>query len=204
MSTDPSTEVTEPVETAAIPTDPGTDHQPKLTSEQKKAQILESFEERLDSGELTLEEVEARQPWVAEAIKAKREPKPEAFPTESLNKMKDEMKEEILADLEVKNTKNQVYAIATKSQKEEFDNTVAEYKDSLGEAKAVALAVRVSGIDLSSQASTRRNLSHPSFGNADTESTIRVTESDRKMANQMGVEPEVVAKNRAAVEAKSL
>lgn len=201
MSTDQTTEVTESVETTANPTEQGTDTQPKLTAEQKKAQILESFEERLDKGELTLEEVENRQPWVAEAIKAKKQKAEEVLPDTS--KLKSDLKTEILEEIEVKSTLTQVYSIANKAQREEFDATVAELeKEGLSKSKAINLAARASGIDLSQQASQRRSLNHPSFGDVDTEAKLRVTESDRRMAKTMGVDPETVAKSRVALEAK--
>lgn len=204
MSTDPSTEGTElkPQAPATTPTDASTDPQPKLTSEQKKAQILGSFEERLDKGEITMDELESRQPWAAETIKAKREQAKEVLPDTS--KLKSEVKSEVMEEIMVQTTLDQVQAIATKAQKEEFEATVAELEaDGIGKAKAISIALKASKIDLSSQTAHRRSLSHPSFGSGDAGDKPRVTEDDRRMAAQMGVDPETVTKNRIAVEAKS-
>lgn len=80
MSTEQSTDGTDLYGTTA--TDGVTDEAQasneatqSISPEQKKAQILASFQKRIDAGELTLEEVENRQPWAAEELKKSHEKK---------------------------------------------------------------------------------------------------------------------------------
>jgi len=157
--------------------------------------IVDSHWAKLQLGKTTLEEIEGKHKWIADEIRTRQadKEKPAGVP--------DRLKEEILEELEVRNTTAQVHSIASKAQKELYDDTIEKYQEALGKREAMKLAVQVSGVDLSPQAANRRGLNLPQFGSADTESKPRVTESDRRMAKLMGVEPELVAKKRAEVEA---
>lgn len=178
MLTDPSTEVTESVETTANPADASTNAQSKFSSDEKKAQILESFQTRLDSGELTLEEVEARQPWVAEAIKSKKEKKAEeAVPRESHDRLKAELKEELALDNEI-DLVERYYPSKSKL----FQDTVEKYKGKLGITEARNLAREVTGVDTSAQTLRRQGMRLRELGDGAIDADVQPTTNDHEIS----------------------
>jgi hypothetical protein len=179
-------------------TDPGTVTPPKLSAEEKKAQILESFESRIDSGELTLEEVENKQPWVAEAIKSKREPKVEV-PTESFTKLKGDLKAELKEELTVENEFDLIKRNFPGSYKD-VTGTFEQYKGSLGTKEALSLAKRLAGVDTSSESLRRQGMRLRELGEGVLDDETQVTAEDRAIAKEYGSDPKKVAQRRTILE----
>lgn len=198
MSTERSTTETEQA-TVTTGTDETTDsagksNEPKkLTADEKKQEIVTSFQQRLDRGEITMETIAESQPWVAELLTKK-----EANPLAEKSALKDELKKE----LRLETAWDALYDLASASQKKELDEIRSSYETSLGSEEALKLATKVTGIDVSSEAKLRKSLRLREIGGeVEDQEEVRVSADDKRVAKMANADPKVVAQRRQQLEA---
>jgi hypothetical protein len=126
-----------------------------LTKEEKQAQIVESFKDRLAEGVLTMEEIEAKQPWVAEILKTKQEePNQPAVTKQDAREIAREMLNEERAEQELESLKSTLKGEEYDSFKKEYDSILQK----LGHEEAMEFAAYRSGVDISPEARRRASL----------------------------------------------
>lgn len=195
MSTEHDTPGTEPNKKATNGTEQVTDEpgsnttdngaeepQTKLTADEKKQQIVDSFRRRIDAGELKLEDVEDTHPWVADALTVKKEEQPNV--QELAKQYAKEEAERIIKEREEKRQLEElddaISEVANTDQIAELKKVEAQYSDALGAVEAKRLAAKLLGLDFSSQARRRRRMTTISeIGDAPKPDSL-----DEKIINQ--------------------
>lgn len=140
-----------------------------LTGDEKKEIILDSFQNRLDSGALKMEDLETLQPWAAEALKTRQEAKSDPSIQDVAKKAAEEATERIITENrkaeEVKNlTDRIIQAQPTQAQWKEFNKEKDLLKETMGEAEAIKLAARLVKIPMKAEAQRREAMYVPSGG----------------------------------------
>lgn len=217
MSTDPSTEVTEPGSNPATnPADEGTgaggsttgtgaennanpaaEEPPKpLTGDEKKEQILSSFQERMDSGDIDIDYIKKVQPWAAEELE-KRQQKEQSpdlrevaakTAEETARKVAQEEREK--AQLERFDEKI-LDADPSQEQLKIYFDEKKKYAEALGPIKAAELAAKLAGISVQMEDLRRRSMSIPEPGS--TGSGEQPKTPDQIIQNQANMSDEEIA-----------
>lgn len=134
-----------------------------LTADEKKQQIVDSFQRRLDSGNISMKEVEELQPWVADELRRKQSKEEQPDISELAQKAAEEAAAKIF---EKKNLEQQVAMLEDKirnadptpKQKKDVKQYFEQYKSSLGEKESLELAARLAGLDISTEAVQRNGM----------------------------------------------
>ncbi|MBT7929852.1 hypothetical protein HN682_08065 [Candidatus Peregrinibacteria bacterium] len=182
MSTEPTTGGTEPTDTqvtnpteevtddagASTTDDKSTEESSKtLSAEEKRQHVVDSFKRKLESGELTKEEIPEKQAWVLKEIENSQQKETaqpdisalvEKTAKEQVEKiLKQEKEAQAVQSLRDKIADARPSLTVKEFIKKEFDT----YKDSLGEEAALKLAVRLSGLNVSPEAVKRSRMHIP-------------------------------------------
>lgn len=141
-----------------------------LTAEEKKQQIVDSFQKRLDRGEISMEYIQENQPWVAEKLSKKQEEESKVDVAEIARKEAQKLLEVEREKTALNDLDERLKALRpSKAKLEEVESEYQKYEDSLGPVEAKKLAIKLAGLDVSDQALRRRSMAVPMQGNSVSE-----------------------------------
>lgn len=138
-----------------------------LSAEEKRRHVVDVFKKKLESGELKPEEIPDKQAWVLKEIEALkqeeatqpgiRELATKIAKEEAQKLIKEEQEKQVVQGLWDKVSEARPSKALMSSINSEFD----AYKDSLGEKGALELAIRLSGLNISSEGIRRNKMFIP-------------------------------------------
>lgn len=160
--TSPTEEVTDDAGTSTTGEGSTEESSKTLSAEEKRQHIVDGFRKKLESGELKKEDIPEKQAWVLKEIEdTKQEVQPDikeliakAAKEEAQKLLKEETERKAVESLWDKVHEAGANKTTMNVIKSEFNS----YKDALGEKAALELAVKLSGLKVSSEAIKRNSM----------------------------------------------